>query len=121
MALFSAQLAALFPKASPKTLSRPFRRAQRSACLGVFQWMHKNKVTCAQDASDSCRYSVLIRNGGPGQVRTGDLEFRKPLSLVLGCSRNYCLSRLKSWSSRTFSKDQRTSLRVHCSKNVVVF
>ena len=77
MALFSAQLAALFPKASPETLSRPFWQAQRSACLGVFQWMHKNKVTCAQDASDSCRYSVLIRNGGPGQVRTGDLEFRK--------------------------------------------
>ena len=39
--------------------------------------MHKNKVTCAQDAPDSCRYSVSIRNGGPGQVRTGDLEFRK--------------------------------------------
>src|SRR2546429_7193625 len=83
--------------------------------------MHKNKITCAQDAPDSCRYSVSIRNGGPGQVRTGDLEFRKPLSLVLGCSRDYCLSRLKSWSSRTFSKDQWTSLGVHCSKNVVVF
>ena len=39
--------------------------------------MHKNKITCAQDAPDSCRYSVSIRNGGPGQVRTGDLEFRK--------------------------------------------
>src|SRR6266550_2462868 len=40
----------LFPKASSGTLFRRFRQAQRSACLGVFQWMHKNKVTCAQDA-----------------------------------------------------------------------
>src|SRR6267143_2168279 len=111
------------PFRTPVRNGMPFEKPGRPKVEKFAEQIAEGGDLCSQPCVSRVRETQGVHPdaGGAGESRTRDKRFRKPLSLVLGCSRDYCLSRLKSWSSRTFSKDQWTSLGVHCSKNVVVF